>query len=214
MDWALLDDDERARAQGQRDPKARARFTAARALARRGLSALAGGPPEAWRFALDARRRPVLAPQGAPGPAGLVFSLAHCGGMVGCALAVGGRIGLDLEDASAAPDVALAAPQAFSPAERAALAGATGDARDGLLLAFWTGKEAYLKALGAGFLRDPRETTIDMTQEPARPSDPRENGPEWAIRLWREGRVHAALADELGRPILRLCAAGVNDGAA
>lgn len=199
-DLALLDADERARADAQRDPTARARFAATRALLRNTLSELFGGAPRDWRFERDARRRPRLAP-GARAPDDVVFSLAHCRAEIGCAVALGGRVGLDLEDASSAADVAAAATQVLHPAERAAVAGFEGAARDAALLAFWTCKEAYLKACGAGFLADPRAVMVDLGVEPARlrlPSRGAE-GADWTLRRWR-GRAVGALADDRGRP--------------
>lgn len=197
-DLALLDAAERERAARQRDATARAGFVAGRALLRRGLSLLAPGAPQDWRLALDAARRPALAPGQIDG---LVFSLAHCAGGVGCAFALGGRIGLDLEDEPDEAAIAAAARLTLSAAERAALAGLDGAPRRAAFLAFWTGKEALLKGMGEGFLRDPAGVTIDLTEAPARPilAGAAPGDEAWAIRLW-SGPPAGALADDRGRP--------------
>ncbi|MBB6251865.1 4'-phosphopantetheinyl transferase family protein [Nitrospirillum iridis] len=146
--WGLLDGAEQARALRFVFERNRREYVAAHGLARLWLGRLLDRSPAALTFA------PVT-PQGKPGlvdgPADLDFNLSHTDGLVACAVtwAPGTRVGVDVEvaDRAVGADVATAM---FAAEELAWLdsrpAGRGG--RD--VIAFWTLKEAYIKALGQG----------------------------------------------------------------
>jgi 4'-phosphopantetheinyl transferase len=86
------------------------------------------------------------------------FSLAHTAGLAVLAVARV-EVGVDIERI-AGPDVLEAARLALSDDERARMADwAPGDA-PAAFLDLWTRKEAYLKGIGLGIVRDPRLVTF------------------------------------------------------
>lgn len=127
----------------------RAEYRVARWLSRMQLSREAPVPPEVWRFAPNAHGRPeVVAPAA---QRSLRFSITHTPGLVAVAIARGGEVGLDAEDAGRAGDFLGVAHRYFAPSELAELRALPDPAaRLERFFALWTLKEAYLKARGVG----------------------------------------------------------------
>lgn len=144
----LLDAGERARWGRFVFPEDRRLYAAAHALLRRVLSRHAPRDPRDWRFVAGPWGRPELAP--GQGAGELRFSLTHCRGLVACAVARGGPVGVDAEALDRRLDVAAIADTVFTPAERAWLDAAPGGQRAEAFFALWTLKEAYVKARGLG----------------------------------------------------------------
>ncbi|MER7542385.1 4'-phosphopantetheinyl transferase family protein [Actinomadura sp.] len=144
---ALLDDGERDRYDRFMRAEDKARFVTGRFLARTALAEATGRPPEGIRFTTDcphcgaAHGKPRL-----PG-SGLDFSLSHSGDRVVLVLAEGAEVGVDVERESDR-DIDRLAEMVLNAAERAALA-AMADRRRGFH-AYWSRKEALLKATGHG----------------------------------------------------------------
>jgi 4'-phosphopantetheinyl transferase len=145
---------ERCLAAGERAAMARLKFEHVRheyliskALLRNSLSVYADRDPRDWRFERNLYGKPALAASLLPWP--LCFNVSHTDGLVVCAVAWEGDIGVDVEavdDGTAERDCA----RTFAAAERAAL---ERDRRNGTASRFfdyWTLKEAYLKAWGVG----------------------------------------------------------------
>lgn len=153
---AALTAPEQARAARLRTPQARAQFVAGRAVLRAALTRHGGGAPADWRFRADALGRLRLDAADQP----FVFSLSHMPGLVACALARQGEIGVDVEAIDAPGDLLAMARVAFGAPEVAALARLDGAARREAFLATWTLKEAYVKARGLGPALDPTRFAI------------------------------------------------------
>ena len=99
-------------------------------------------------FSYNVCGKPRLADEWLSRP--IEFNLAHSAGVGLCAVAIGHRVGVDLEQIRPNPSCMEIAQRFFAPAEVAALSRLTGD---DLIRAFyrcWTRKEAYLKATGLG----------------------------------------------------------------
>ena len=143
---AVLDDEERARADEFRTPELRARHVAAHALVRTALSAYAPVPPEGWRYARGPGGQPTLL--GAP--LDLHFSLSHSGTHAAVAVTVGRPVGLDLEEVDAGRDVLALAERFFTRSEQMQLRDCGVARRDTAFTTLWTVKEAVLKACGLG----------------------------------------------------------------
>lgn len=178
-DLGLLCPEERARADRLRHAAERARFVAAHALLRRALSRRAGRPPEAWRFARDARGRPWVVGEGP------CFSLSHCPGLVAALVADAPEVGVDVERVGRVQDPLAVAAGYFPPEERAALAAADPDARDRLFSRLWCLREAWAKAVGGGldlpvaaavFALPPAGPTLALPPDLGRAAD-------WTLRL-------------------------------
>jgi 4'-phosphopantetheinyl transferase len=145
---ACLDEDERARLASFKAPHRRTEYLLGHALARVALSAQAPEvAPARWRLRLGAGGRPVVA---APAATGLAFNLSHTRGLVAAAAARHCTVGLDVEWGGRMPRAMALAARYFSPAESAALAAVPPAGQPQRFLGYWTLKESYLKARGAG----------------------------------------------------------------
>ncbi|UHQ22652.1 4'-phosphopantetheinyl transferase superfamily protein [Lysobacter sp. 5GHs7-4] len=181
----LLDEDERARLARLRLAAVRREALAARLLLRHALSACWPRPPQDWRYRRGIYGRPQVldAPE-------LSFSLSHCAGLVGCLVAPGGRVGLDLEPAER--DTAeLWNARTLAPQELAELWAQAPELRGQAFLRSWTLKEAYAKASGRG-LRLPFDRIAFARDGDGVPHLQRAGAPSPAWRLWsfRLGPTH------------------------
>jgi 4'-phosphopantetheinyl transferase len=157
---SLLDDAERDRAERYRLPRDRAQFVVGAALTRAAGAILLEAPGTAADVRID---RTCSRCGGAHGVPRLVdapwarLSVTHAGGMVGVAVGVGARFGLDVEPIRDPPDAALLTATSTSR-ERAMVAASPSPAREFARL--WTRKESLLKALGTGLDTPPE--TVDV----------------------------------------------------
>ena len=144
---ALLSQDERRRAGRFRAGSARTEFVVGRILLRLALSRHSAVAASQWVFASDLRGRPYIA---APiAQAATSFNLSHSRGIVVCAIAPRGRVGVDVAWAARASWKRLV-DGCLSAAERRELDALPEDARRARFFALWALKEAYLKARGVG----------------------------------------------------------------
>jgi 4'-phosphopantetheinyl transferase len=145
---ALLDEQERVRASAIRFDRHRSEYIAAHALKRSLLStAVPAVPPTAWRFGTEAYGKPrvVQVPD-------LHFTLTHCAGLVACAMAWDGSVGLDAEPLQQEAPTELVEAH-FTPAEQAWLARQPVESRGAGFVELWVLKEAWIKATGLGLLQ-------------------------------------------------------------
>jgi 4'-phosphopantetheinyl transferase len=145
----LLSDEERRRQDRFSLARDRRDYAAAHALLRIALASGARTSPERLSFAADPLGRPFLLPAGetARPPS---FSLAHSRGLVACAIAPAGAIGIDVEEVSACARPVEIASRFFSEDEAAALKSGSTAERKSRFCELWVLKEALLKATGAG----------------------------------------------------------------
>ncbi len=176
----ILDDSEQARAERFHFERDRQAYIAAHALTRVVLSQVAARPPQTWRFVAGAHGKPTL-----DGGA-LRFNLSHTRALVAVAVATGGEIGLDVERLDPQRLEPELTERIFAPAERAHLRSLSGAAQTEAAYAFWTLKEAYIKAIGLGlacpldafhFGLDP----LGIRFSPRLADDPA----QWLFRRWR-----------------------------
>lgn len=144
----LLDDGERMRFDRFRTPEMRAQYVVGHALLRTTLARYTGVPERDWHFQSGAFGRPgILAPHHWRH---LQFNLSHTDGLAACAVGIGCRIGVDVENVSRPIDLDGLSSHALAAPEVASLDNATHDVRRLLFFRYWTLKEAYLKATGRG----------------------------------------------------------------
>ena len=144
----LLSEDERRRAAAFYFEEDRCRFMMARAVLRELLGSYLHIDPGVLRFALDAYGKPWLAH-----PTGLDemhFNVAHSHGLALYALARDRTVGVDVEQVRAEFPYEGIAAQFFSSDENAVLRTMPVSLRSERFFLYWTCKEAYLKAIGAG----------------------------------------------------------------
>ncbi len=145
---ACLDAGERERAGRFHFAADRAAYVAAHALTRALLSQYAPRAPQDWRFAVGPYGRPEILPEAGDPP--LRFNLSHNRGLVAVAVTHARDIGIDAEAVDAARLTLDLAAHTFAPAEVAQVRALPEAARTEALFAFWTLKEAYIKAVGRG----------------------------------------------------------------
>lgn len=144
---ALLDASERERRARFKAEGAALQHLVGRALVRCSLSRYADVPPTAWRFEPNRYGCPAVA---APAGTDLVFNLSHTDGLVACAVTRGLAVGVDVERVERRVEVEKLARYSFAPSEAQTLLAAPEEARRELFFAYWTLKEAYIKARGMG----------------------------------------------------------------
>jgi 4'-phosphopantetheinyl transferase len=188
-DAAVLDDAERARAARFRFDADRETYRAAHVLLRRALSALAPPAPARWRFVAGSHGRPEIDTAACPAAAGLRFNLSHGRGLVCCAVTRAAPVGVDGECRRPLRDRAALAERFFAPSEAAAVHAAEGagsDAAAERFYAFWTLKEAYVKALGLGLSMGLDRFAFSLGEGAPRPIGlaPEPDAP-WPAGHWR-----------------------------
>jgi 4'-phosphopantetheinyl transferase len=169
-------------------------FIAAHGLLRHTLSLYGGLAPAEWEFTTGHYGKPRLRIHGRNL---LAFSLSHTRGLVACAVAVAGDVGVDVEPINESPSRRELAARYFSPNERRYLFASPADAQATRFTELWTLKESYLKARGVGLLHplDAFELSLDPNRN-VRLSDPLQTD----TAQW-----HLVLAEP--RPDYRLAAA-------
>jgi 4'-phosphopantetheinyl transferase len=145
---SILCDRERRRHDAFHFERDRHLYRVSHALLRQCLSQYHDIPPADWRLEEGTFGRPeIVARSGCPP---LRFSLSHTHGLAACAVTLEMDIGLDVEAIDRDIDVASVAEHVFSVQERQCLAACAGSEQRDLFFRYWTLKEAYIKAVGAG----------------------------------------------------------------
>jgi len=142
---AALSPDENERAERFVFPRHRDRFRAGRGQLREILARYLRVAPSAVAFAYGAEGKPRLAGEDA-----VRFNLSHSEHEAVVAVARDREVGIDLESVRTTVECELLAQRFFSPAETAALLALPAPARPQAFYAYWTCKEAFLKAKGGG----------------------------------------------------------------
>lgn len=212
----LLDTDERGRRDRYLRDEDRDRFTIGVALTRLILSAALGLAPE--RVLLDRTCRDCGGPHGAPRlgtGTGPYVSVSHSGDRIAVAVSPDGPLGVDVE-ATGKPLTEDLGRHVLTAAEQAELVRLPEPDRTGGLLAYWTRKEAVLKATGDGLRVPMTELTVSgptaeprLLAWPARPGLPEritlrllEPGPGHIACLALVDQSHATLRQERAAALL------------
>ena len=144
---SLLEPAERARFERFQVAGAREEYLVGRALVRSTLSRYAATAPKDWRFVANAYGRPEIV---GGNRQGLVFNLSHTRGLVALAVSRDCDLGVDVESVERTSACRDLAGRYFAPSEAGFVRAATGTELDERFFAFWTLKEAYIKARGMG----------------------------------------------------------------
>jgi 4'-phosphopantetheinyl transferase len=185
-------------------------FLAGRALARAALARTLGVDAPDVPIEVDPAGRPVVT--AAPGAGDTPwFSIAHCRGLVACAVA-SVPVGVDAERDDRIPDAAAFAGSHFRPQEAARIRRSAVPPLSAVRL--WTLKEAFSKAVGLGLRLPLDATAFDLfeTERPVVTVVPPAYGPttDWRCAVADRGGavVLSVVARTTGRPLsLRLRAA-------
>lgn len=144
---SLLTLSELTRWQCYRFARDRRHYLVTRALVRTVLSQYHDSPPEAWRFQENRFGKPEIDPP--PGCPPLRFNLSNTNGLAVCAVTLDREIGVDVENLNRAISLDIAR-SFFAPAEADYLDALPPQHRQETFFAFWTLKEAYVKACAQG----------------------------------------------------------------
>jgi 4'-phosphopantetheinyl transferase len=145
----LLAPDECARAESFRFERDRGWFIVGRAMLRIVLGRILKEEPDRLEFRYGAQGKPALA--GSFERAGLEFNVTHSQGLALVAVTRRRRVGVDIEALRPLLDREQIIHRFFSARERAEFALVPEGLRVEAFYQGWTRKEAYMKALGAGF---------------------------------------------------------------
>jgi 4'-phosphopantetheinyl transferase len=159
-------------------------FLLTRALVRLVLSSYTGVSPAAWRFRLGSHGKPEIE---SPAPSlPLSFNLSNTDGMVVCLVARDVAVGVDVEHSERDGELSSIAEHFFSPREVSSLREVGPERLKERFFAYWTLKEAYIKAHGLG-LAIPLDQFSFVLDKPIRiETDPRLNDDP---SCWQFGRV-------------------------
>lgn len=180
VDESALSLPERARADRFTGPDDRRQYVRTRVALRTILSERLDVEP--------ARLEIGCGPHGAPRVAWphaeLCFSVSHSGDLALIALACGRQTGVDVELVRRELDIERIATRWFHPRETARLQRHPPHQQRQAFFAYWTAKEAYVKALGLGLRKPLRGFEIDVRDRsgPVLVSDPGEPVGAWTLR--------------------------------
>ena len=173
---ACLSAPERARAQRCTQPLHARRLRVAWSMVRHLLGQLSQRSAAEITWSLGPHGKPALATP----PATPHFNLSHSAGWALLATSETVELGVDLETTDAALQLAEMAPRILSETEHAAMK-ATGAIGPDQLLNTWVRKEACLKALGTGLIRE--MDTITLLEGEVRATQPQADDPGAASQL-------------------------------
>lgn len=146
---ARLPADEWGRASRFKVDGARDEFLLSRLLLRETLATHLKRPAGQIDFAYNRHGKPLLHPAGR---AGLEFNISHSHGRLLIAVCHGFPVGIDIERIDPSIDPIPMAEHGLPETALRQLRTAAEDQRNDLFFSLWTRWEAYLKALGKGFL--------------------------------------------------------------
>jgi 4'-phosphopantetheinyl transferase len=181
----LLSPDEAQRARRLRFEQHRHRFMAGRSAMRLLLGGYTGRDPAALRFRYGPHGKPAL-PAGDAAP-DIRFNFSNSGRHALLAVAVDRELGIDLENRRREINLPGLVRHILNDAEAGLFERLPEAVRHRAMLTIWTRKEAWIKALGAGFSRplksfsvpiDP-QVTVQVMAMPEQPGTTR----DWTFRL-------------------------------
>jgi 4'-phosphopantetheinyl transferase len=164
-DEQVLSPDELERAERLLTEYKRARFIAGRSAVRRLLAGYLGEAPQALAFHYGPRGKPALA--GAASQAALRFNYSDSETLGLLAVSTAREVGIDIEYRQRGISPAPLARHILSESEAAFLRGLLPQQQRQALLATWTRKEAYVKALGVGLALPFRSFTVAVGNDRA-----------------------------------------------
>lgn len=153
-----LSEAECAQAGRFRFPRDQHRFALCRSALRHLAGAYARIDPVAIRFQTGLHGKPYLEVGQSEVP--LQFNLSHTRGMGVFAFQIGAEVGIDVENSHRRVNELELGQRVFTPAELDSLRPLDPQGRRERFFAFWTAKEAFLKATGFGLSLDPRKVEV------------------------------------------------------
>lgn len=123
------------------------------------LAHLVSQPAHSLRFAKNDHGKPCM-----EGPGSIGFNVSHSRAHSLIALSASGEVGCDIEDRFTDEDVAPLCSLILHPTELRAVQQLPPGEGTQAFRRYWVRKEAALKAMGTGFLQDPREIVVGLAE--------------------------------------------------
>ena len=179
-----LSADEQARAQRLCFGRDQRRFVVGRGLLRTILGRYLHVDPLAVRFCYGANGKPALA--ALPNGNEWQFNVSHSHGLVLVGVTRRRQLGVDVERMRAVANMMEIAQRICSPRERALLAACPPNDRHAAFFRCWTGKEAYVKAIGDGLAQPLDQIEVTWAAEAPRIRLYNDERPQPTVRwsLW------------------------------
>ncbi len=191
--WGLLDAREREKQRRFRFERHQRQYLVSHALVRLTLSRYAPVAPAAWTFATNAYGRPEVQGEWSTK---LRFNLSHTDGMALVAVGTGAELGADVEDAQRDGETVEIADHYFATSEVATLRALPPERHRERFFEYWTLKESYIKARGAGLSLplDQFAFHLEAGQSPRISFDPRmrDEPDAWQFVQLRPSERHQA----------------------
>ena len=181
---ALLSAGELARAGRFRHDRDRRRFAVRRAMRRMILADLVGMRPDALCFQRSEHGKPYLTGTGGK----IEFSCSHRGEL-GVLATSAGPTGIDVEPVDRQLDYLQFAERSLATEEFAVISRVDASLRQMAFFNCWTGKEAYVKALGSGLSKGLRSFAVacDPASQPGLLRDDDAPTASWHFRRYFDG---------------------------
>lgn len=160
----LLSEDELIQMHQFRFEKDKKRYLATRALVRTVLSKYISLPPSEWTFAYNQYGKPTISHVKAIAHK-LTFNLSHTEGLIVLGISCDRLIGVDTENIHVTDALTEGLDLFLSPDEIAHLSTVYGAEYQTRFFEYWTLKEAYIKAKGAGFSLPLQQITFYLQQK-------------------------------------------------
>lgn len=161
-----LSSDEASRAKRFYKEQHRHRFITGRGILRTILGRYLGVEPQQLQFGYEPLGKPLLADRFSGSR--LSFNLTHSLGLGLCAVSCDRLVGVDLEYIRPIADVLSLAKRYFSPGEYEVMRSLPSNQMQEVFFRYWTCKEAYLKATGAGIAQLENIEVLLTPEEPAK----------------------------------------------
>lgn len=155
----------------------------ARTLLRMALSRYAALPPHLWRYRRSLHGKPEIDNPGID----LRFNLSHCRDLVVCAVTRSAAIGVDVERIRTRPRLSKVSAEVFDPQELFDLGHLDESGQTKRFFDYWTLKESFVKASGAGLTMPLNEVGFKLGLSEALISIPQnrsESTHNWRSWLW------------------------------
>jgi len=188
---AVLSPAERTRADRFRKVRDQKLYLVAHAMLRTVLSRYAEVPPTDWTFDEGPYGRPEISN---PIAHNLRFNLSHTHGLCLCGVVLDLDLGVDVETVERDPDVLLVAERFFSTAEFSTIPALPPEQQKERFFTFWTLKEAYIKARGAGLSLPLDQFSFTLAPEISINFDPRmqQHARDWSFGIFHPTLSHRA----------------------
>lgn len=159
--WRLLDTHEQAKALRFFQENHRRQYVCCHGKLRTILASYTNSPPEQLCFATEEFGKPYLAMNDKL--PSVMFNLSHSGNKMLLAVSYQYDIGVDIEAWNNKIDCALIANHCFADSERVFWENLPDNEKDAAFYQFWTRKESFIKAVGAGLSLNVAEVITNTT---------------------------------------------------